>query len=221
MMEKKEILIPIPERKTAIKGDLTVSSDAKGIVLFAHGSGSGRFSPRNQYVAKMFNQKAIATLLIDLLTEEEEKIDALTGEYRFDIDLLSRRLMAATRWLKQNATTRKLPLGYFGASTGAAAALVAAAQLPDDVKAVVSRGGRPDLAMEYLPRVRAPTLFIVGGKDTQVLELNRKAMEKLTAEKRLEIVPGASHLFEEPGKLDEVVRPSIDWFVAKLSQVTK
>jgi dienelactone hydrolase len=200
-----------------IEGNLVVPPGARGVVLFAHGSGSSRFSPRNQYVAKMLNKAGIATLLIDLLTREEEEIDVQTGEFRFDVSLLSQRLTAATEWLKKNPSTKNLSLGYFGSSTGAAAALIAAAKLPESVRAVVSRGGRPDLAMEHLRKVRAPTLFIVGGRDTVVLELNKKAMENLLFEKKLEIVPGASHLFEEPGKLEEVAKLATVWFKAKLS----
>jgi dienelactone hydrolase len=200
-----------------IEGNLVIPVGARGVVLFAHGSGSSRFSPRNQYVAKTLNKAGIATLLIDLLTKEEEEIDMQTGEFRFDINLLSQRLKAATEWLKKNPTTKNLSLGYFGSSTGAAAALIAAAKLPESVRAVVSRGGRPDLAMEHLRKVRAPTLFIVGGRDTVVLELNKKAIENLLAEKKLEIVPGASHLFEEPGKLEEVAKLATGWFKAKLS----
>jgi dienelactone hydrolase len=216
-MSLEENLVRIPAAKAVIEGNLAVPARAKGIVLFAHGSGSGRFSPRNQYVAKMLNKAEMATLLIDLLTKEEETVDMRTSEFRFDIDLLSERLIAATEWIKKNPSTKNLPLGYFGASTGAAAALRAAAKFPEDVKAVVSRGGRPDLAMKYLSRVRAPTLLLVGGRDTVVLELNKEAMKNLLSEKKLDVVPGASHLFEEPGKLEEVARLSIDWFTAKLS----
>jgi putative phosphoribosyl transferase len=203
--------------KASIEGNLVVPLGAKGVVLFAHGSGSGRFSPRNQYVAKVLNKAGIATLLIDLLTEEEEEIDARTGQFRFDIALLSQRLITATEWLKKNPATKNLTFGYFGASTGAAAALIAATRFPDEIKAVVSRGGRPDLALEHLQRVKAPTLFIVGGKDAVVLDLNKKAMEHLSVEKKLEIVPGASHLFEEPGKLEEVAKLSTNWLLAHLS----
>ena len=213
----EENLVRIPAGKAILEGNLVMPDGAKGLVLFAHGSGSGRFSPRNQYVAKLLNKAGIATLLIDLLTKEEEAVDMRTSEFRFDIDLLSERLIAATEWIKNNPSTKNLALGYFGASTGAAAALRAAAEFPEDVKAVVSRGGRPDLSMEYLSKVRASTLLLVGGRDTAVLELNKQAMKNLLSEKKLEIVPGASHLFEEPGKLEEVARLSIDWFTAKLS----
>ncbi len=217
MKEKEENLnVRILVGRATIEGNLVVPMRAKGIVVFAHGSGSSRFSPRNQYVATMLNKKEIATLLVDLLTKEEEEEDVYTGRFRFDIALLTQRLVAATEWLMKNPATRNLSLCYFGSSTGAAAALIAAARFPQETRAVVSRGGRPDLALEYLPKVRAPTLFIVGGKDTVVLDLNRRAMEHLSAEKKLEIVPGASHLFEEAGKLEEVAKLAADWFKAHL-----
>jgi dienelactone hydrolase len=208
--------VKIQAGEATIEGDLNIPVGAKGIVLFAHGSGSSRFSPRNRYVAKELDKAGIATLLIDLLTKEEENIDLVTGEFRFDIELLSERLIRATEWLKQNPATRNLAFGYFGASTGAAAALIAAAKLPKDVKAVVSRGGRPDLALDYVPRVKAPTLFIVGGNDTAVIGLNKKAMKDFPAENKLEIVAGASHLFEEPGKLEEVAELATSWFLQHL-----
>lgn len=204
--------VRIPAGKAAIEGNLVVPQGAKGIVLFAHGSGSSRFSPRNQYVASTLNEAGIATLLIDLLTEEEEEIDMRTGQLRFDIDLLAQRLMAATEWVKKNPKTKDLAVGYFGASTGAAAALIAAAKLPGDVRVIVSRGGRPDLAEEHLPKVKAPVLLIVGGRDAVVIDLNKEAMKHLRAEKRFEIIPGATHLFEEPGKLEEVARLATAWF---------
>jgi dienelactone hydrolase len=207
-----EMLVRIPVGKTSIEGNLAVPPSAVGIVLFAHGSGSGRFSPRNQYVARVLNMAGIATLLVDLLTREEEEIDMSTREFRFDVDLLAQRLMSATEWLKKNPTTKNLSIGYVGASTGAAAALIAAAKHPESVQVVVSRGGRPDLALEYIPRVKSPVLFIVGGRDTVVIDLNKEAMKHLLAEKRLEIIPGASHLFEEPGKLEEVAKLVTDWF---------
>ena len=191
-------------------------SGAKGTVLFAHGSGSGRFSPRNQYVAKEFNKAKIGTLLFDLLTSDEEEEDMVTAEYRFNIGLLAQRLIGATEWLKKYTLTKNCAFGYFGASTGAAAALIAAAKLPNDIAAVVSRGGRPDLAADYLPQVVAPTLLLVGGWDTEVIELNKQAMEQMTAEKKLVIVPGATHLFEEPGTLEEVAKFSKDWFLRYL-----
>ena len=209
-VEEKEVTIPVG--KAVINGNLTVPQGAKGIVLFAHGSGSSRFSPRNIRVAREINEAGIATLLIDLLTEEEEQVDEFTGEFRFNIDLLAQRLVHATEWVKKNPDTKSLAIGYFGASTGAAAALIAAAKLPEHVKAVVSRGGRPDLAGEHLPNVKATTLLIVGGDDTEVLELNRKALKLIPAEKKLVVVPGATHLFEEPGKLEEVARLAISWF---------
>jgi putative phosphoribosyl transferase len=195
-----------------IIGDLTIPKGAKGIVLFAHGSGSSMFSPRNTRVAGEFNKARIATLLIDLLTSDEEAVDLSTGQFRFDIDLLSRRLVAATKWVKENPKTRSLAIGYFGASTGAAAALIAAAKLSSEVKAVVSRGGRADLAMEHLAKVKAPILLIVGGDDTGVLDLNRQALNQLRSEKKLEVVPGATHLFEERGKLEEVAKLATAWF---------
>src|SRR3972149_1996986 len=201
--------VKIPVGRVTIEGNLTKPPAARGVVLFAHGSGSSRFSPRNQYVAKALNKAGLATLLIDLLTREEEDIDTSTGEFRFDIDLLSQRLIGATKWLRENPATRNLAFGYFGASTGAAAALIAAAKTPTEVKAVVSRGGRPDLALEYLQKVKAPTLLIVGGDDMTVLELNKKAMQRLSVVKKLEIVPGASPLFEEPGKLEQVAKLSV------------
>ena len=217
MQKTKEEVVVIPVGRATIEGNLVIPIGARGVVLFAHGSGSGRFSPRNQYVAKVLNEAGIGTLLIDLLTKEEEEIDTATGEFRFDIGLLSQRLEVATEWLKQNPATKSLAIGYYGASTGAAAALIAATKFPKDVKTVVSRGGRPDLAMQHLQKGKVPTLFIVGGKDTVVLDLNKKAMEQVPAEKKLEIVPGATHLCEEPGKLEEVAKLSADWFLAHLS----
>jgi putative phosphoribosyl transferase len=204
--------VKIPVTSQVIEGNLAVPAGAKGIVLFAHGSGSGRFSPRNQYVAKYLNKSKIGTLLIDLLTQSEEETDEFTGQFRFDIDLLAKRLMGATSWFLHREDTKKFGVGYFGASTGAAAAVIAAANFPSETRAVVSRGGRPDLAMTYLPKVKAPTLFIVGGDDEEVLELNRQAYALVKAEKKLEVVPGATHLFEEKGKLEEVARLSTDWF---------
>jgi dienelactone hydrolase len=205
------IRIPVTPN-TAIEGNLTLPPNAKAVVTFAHGSGSGRFSPRNQYVAKTFNENNLATLLIDLLTVEEEQIDLSTAEYRFNIGLLAERLISATEWLKLDPSTQNMAFGYFGASTGAAAALIAAAKLTDDIKAVVSRGGRPDLAGDFLGQVRAPTLMLVGGDDTEVIELNKQALDLMSAEKKLIIIPGATHLFEEPGKLDVVAEFSVDWF---------
>jgi putative phosphoribosyl transferase len=205
----------------ALEGDLVIPEGAFALVLFAHGSGSSRFSPRNRHVARLLNKRRLATLLVDLLTAEEEERDATPGPryggLRFDIDLLSDRLMGATDWAAREPATQRLPLGYFGASTGAAAALVAAALRADRVGAVVSRGGRPDLADVALRDVRAPTLLIVGGNDPQVLELNRMALKLMGCVRQLEIVPGASHLFEEPGALDEVARLARDWFLRHLA----
>ncbi len=195
-----------------LEGNLVVPEGAEGVVLFAHGSGSSRFSPRNRAVARTLNESGIATLLVDLLTAEEEAIDRLTAHLRFDINLLAQRLIGATDWLLGAPETRSLRIGYFGASTGAAAALVAAPERPKAVAAIVSRGGRPDLAGAALPRVQAPTLLIVGGRDIPVIEMNRTALAELGCEKRLEIVPGATHLFEEPGTLEEVARLARDWF---------
>ena len=196
-----------------IEGDLTLTGGP--IVVFAHGSGSGRHSPRNQHVAAQLRHAGLGTLVIDLLTAEEEAIDIRTGELRFDVDLLARRLLAATDWLGRQEETSEVRVGYFGASTGAAAALIAAAGRPE-IGAVVSRGGRPDLAGAALARVRAPTLLIVGGADPQVLDLNRRALDLLKTERRLEIVPGATHLFEEPGALDQVAALARDWFTRHL-----
>jgi len=195
-----------------IEGNLTLPQDAAGVVLFAHGSGSSRHSPRNRYVAGLLNEAKLGTLLIDLLTSDEEVLDQQTAELRFDIGLLAGRLLAATGWLAEQEKTRELRIGYFGASTGAGAALVAAAERPDLVAAVVSRGGRPDLAGSALPRVHAPTLLIVGGSDLPVIELNQTALAQLRCEKSLVIVPRATHLFEETGALDEVARLAREWF---------
>lgn len=199
-----------------LEGSLCVPDGASGVVLFAHGSGSSRLSPRNRFVARELRKTGLATLLFDLLTKEEEEIDVHTAQLRFNIKLLTSRLTGATDWIKQGPDTSHLRVGYFGASTGAAAALVAAAERPDVVRAVVSRGGRPDLAGEALSRVKAPTLLIVGGNDIPVIDLNREAMRQLGAEKKLEIVPGATHLFEEPGALEEVARLAADWFLKYL-----
>ena len=216
MSEREENVIRIPVDSDFIEGNLRVPAGAKGVVLFAHGSGSSRFSQRNQYVANVLNDAEIATLLIDLLTKDEEEVDMRTRQFRFDIGLLTERLLSAAEWLNRNSRTRNLKLGIFGSSTGAAAALIAAAKLPGDVAAVVSRGGRPDLAMEHLAEVRAPSLFIVGGRDTVVIDLNKKAIGQVSAEKKLEIVPGATHLFEEPGKLEEVAKLATAWFLKHL-----
>ena len=208
MSPPAERLVHVRVDSLTLEGALAVPPAAGGIVLFAHGSGSSRKSPRNNFVARELRAGGLGTLLMDLLTPEEDALRAT----RFDIDLLTRRLTAATRWLADQPETKALPLGYFGASTGAAAALKAAAALGPDVRAVVSRGGRPDLAAPDLPRVQAPTLLIVGGLDDVVLDLNRRAYETLTARKELVVVPRATHLFEEPGALEEVARLARDWF---------
>jgi dienelactone hydrolase len=208
----EERLVHLSTGPVTLEGNLSLPEGARGVVLFAHGSGSGRHSSRNRYVARLLNQAGLATLLIDLLTADEEAVDLQTAHLRFDIGLLAQRLVGATDWLTQQPDTRHLRIGYFGASTGAAAALVAAAERPDVVGAVVSRGGRPDLAGPALPLVRAPTLLIVGGSDVPVIGLNRAAFEQLRCEKQLVIVPGATHLFEEPGALDEVARLAREWF---------
>lgn len=211
MISVAERSVYIPSEAGLLQGELDVPADARGIVLFAHGSGSSRFSRRNRQVAEYLQSEGLATLLFDLLTETED----LQYPNRFDIPLLARRLLSATQWVQQEPRARGLALGYFGASTGAAAALQAAAQLPE-VRAVVSRGGRPDLAMVHLAQVRAPTLLIVGGNDDTVLRLNREALAHLQIPKALEVVPGASHLFEEPGALEAVARHAADWFLQYL-----
>lgn len=206
-----QVIIPADGRR--LHADLVVPGDASGVVAFAHGSGSSRLSPRNQLVAQELQQAGLATLLLDLLEEDE----AQDRRKVFDIELLALRLLSAARWLGDNPSTCRLPLGYFGASTGAAAALVAAARNPGTLAAVVSRGGRPDLAMRWLPQVKAPTLLIVGGNDAPVLQWNRDALERLIIEKELVVVPGATHLFEEPGALEEVARRACRWFARHLS----
>lgn len=211
-----EATVVVPAGGVALEGTLAVPAGAGGVVLFAHGSGSSRHSPRNRFVAAELRRARLATLLIDLLSGEEEALDARTAELRFDIGLLAGRLVAATDWLAAQASTGRLPVGYFGASTGAAGALVAAAQRQDLVGAIVSRGGRPDLAGEALGRVRAPTLLIVGGEDHAVIQLNRDALARLRAEKALEIVPGATHLFEERGALERVAELARDWLARHL-----
>jgi putative phosphoribosyl transferase len=195
---------------------LTIADGAIALVLFVHGSGSSRHSPRNQFVARTFNNAGLATLLFDLLTLEEEAIDLRTREHRFNIGLLAERLVHATKWAQQQEQTRDLRIGYFGSSTGGGAALVAAAEIPQDVGAVVSRGGRPDLAGEALPKVQTPTLLIVGGNDDIVIELNEQARDQLRCKVKLEIVPGATHLFEEPGALEKVAKLASDWFVNQI-----
>jgi putative phosphoribosyl transferase len=212
--ERTSLLIPAGD--AVLQGDLVIPAGAPGVVVFAHGSGSSRHSPRNRLVAATLNEAGMGTLLVDLLTPDEERADRLSGEYRFDIGLLARRLVAIIDWLRHGRKS-PLPIGLFGASTGAAAALVAAAERAEDVTAVVSRGGRPDLAGPALPRVRAPTLLTVGGADDQVLELNRRALELLPGEKLLVVVPGATHLFEEPGALEQVARLAVVWFSRHLA----
>ena len=208
----EERLVRVAAGPATLEGNLSLPERARRIVLFAHGSGSSRHSPRNRYVAQVLNEAKLATLLVDLLTPDEEAVDLRTAHLRFDIGLLAGRLVGVTDWLTQYPDTRELRIGYFGASTGAAAALVAAAPRPDAVGAIVSRGGRPDLAGPALARVRAPTLLIVGGNDFEVVELNRRALALLHCEKQLEIVPGATHLFEEPGALEAVARLAREWF---------
>jgi putative phosphoribosyl transferase len=205
--------VQIQAGRVVLSGNLTIPENATGLVLFAHGSGSSRHSPRNQFVARTLNDAGLATLLFDLLTPEEEATDMHTREHRFNIGLLAKRLVHATRWAKQQEQTRNLQVAYFGSSTGGAAALVAAAEPPQDVGAVVSRGGRPDLAGDALPKIQAPTLLIVGGNDDVVIELNEMARDQMRCEVKLEIVPGATHLFEEPGALEKVAKFAIDWFV--------
>ena len=216
-LTKHERAVRIPAGRDVLDGDLVVPVDARGIVLFAHGSGSSRHSSRNRFVAGELQDAGLATLLMDLLTAAEERRDVYTAEYRFDIELLGVRLTAAVDWLSQEPSTAALGVGLFGASTGAAAALIAAAERPARVRAVVSRGGRPDLAGAALSRVAAPTLLIVGGDDEPVITLNQEALAQLGCEKRLEIVPGATHLFEEPGTLERVAALARDWFIAHYS----
>ena len=213
MQPSPRVQVSIPADGRQLEGELIVPGGASGVVAFAHGSGSSRHSPRNQFVAQVLQQAGLATLLLDLLEEDE----ARDRHKVFDIELLALRLLAAARWLGDNPTTRSLALGYFGASTGAAAALVAAARDPGRVAAVVSRGGRPDLAMRWLPQVKAPTLLIVGENDEPVLQWNRDAYERLGVEKDLVVVPRATHLFEEPGALEEVAQHACRWFVRHLS----
>jgi pimeloyl-ACP methyl ester carboxylesterase len=217
--KSEERLVRVDIGPVTLDGNLTRLEAAQGIVLFAHGSGSGRHSPRNRHVARLLNEGKLATLLVDLLTLDEEAIDLQTAHLRFDIGLLAERLIGVTDWLAQQPQTRDFPIGYFGASTGAGAALVAAAERPQAVGAIVSRGGRPDLAgREALARVRAATLLIVGGNDVPVIGLNQAAYAQLRCEKQLVIVPGATHLFEEPGALDEVARLARDWFQRYLTR---
>ena len=205
--------VRIPAGRAMLDGNLTLVDQKKALVLFAHGSGSSRHSPRNQFVARTLNEAGLATLLFDLLTPEEESVDLYTREHRFNIGLLAERLVHATKWAKRQKQTADLRIGYFGSSTGGGAALVAAAELPNEIGAVVSRGGRPDLAGEALPKVKAPTLLIVGGEDHVVIELNEQARAQMKCECKIEIVPGATHLFEEPGALEHVAKLASDWFL--------
>lgn len=211
-----ECPVRITAGEVMLEGDLCIPENAGSVVVFAHGSGSSRSSPRNRYVARTMRQAGMATLLFDLLTAREEAEERYTAHLRFNIPLLASRLVGATEWLKANTATADFSIGYFGASTGAAAALVAAAELPQMVGAVVSRGGRPDLAESSLAKVKAPTLLIVGGRDYQVIELNQHALNMLKVVKELAIVPGATHLFEEPGALEEVARLASEWFTRHL-----
>ncbi len=209
----EELLVMVPSGQLSLEGTLAVPAHSSGVVVFAHGSGSSRHSPRNHYVAEVLQEAGLATLLMDLLTEREDAAEARGAMLRFDIRVLAERLIDATRWLGDHPSVGRLPVGYFGASTGAAAALVAAADPAGDVAAIVSRGGRPDLAGEALTRVTAPTLLIVGGNDHAVVEMNAAALEQLRCLKRLDVVPGASHLFGEPGTLEQVAELARDWFI--------
>ncbi|MDQ3973491.1 MAG: dienelactone hydrolase family protein [Actinomycetota bacterium] len=209
--------VRVPAGGVTLDGDLGLPAELRGVVCFAHGSGSSRHSPRNRFVAETLREAGLVTLLMDLLTPEEDAIDVRTRELRFDIDLLAARVVDAVDWLGAQPSTAELSVGLFGASTGAAGALVAAARRPDAVAAVVSRGGRPDLAGEALEQVRAPTLLIVGGADTTVLELNRQARQRLSGPAQLEVVEAAGHLFEEPGALEQVAALARDWFQRQLA----
>jgi len=217
---QEQKLVHVSAGPVELEGNLSLPSNASGIVLFAHGSGSSRHSPRNRFVAEQLKRAGLATLLIDLLTAEEEIADRSSGHLRFDIQLLAQRLGYVTDWLKQNPSTRALKIGYFGASTGAGAALLTAAGHPQDVAAIVSRGGRPDLAGDALLRVKAPTLLIVGGEDHDVIRLNETALAQIPGEKRLDIIPGATHLFEEPGTLEQVASLARQWFDRYLISTT-
>lgn len=211
-----EVSIPVPN--ALLSGTLHLTESAAGLVIFAHGSGSSRHSPRNRYVAKVLHKAGLATLLFDLLTTDEEEVDRITAELRFNIEFLAERLIQATQWVLQQIQYGQFTIGYFGASTGAAAALVAAARHSSAIRAVVSRGGRPDMAGSVLAQVQAPTLLIVGGNDAQVIGMNREAFDQLRCEKKMEIVPGATHLFEEPGTLEQVAELARDWFVSYLER---
>src|SRR5438128_1797691 len=208
--------VEIQAGHAVLSGNLTIPKNAVALVLFAHGSGSSRHSPRNQFVARTLNDAGLGTLLFDLLTPEEESVDLYTREHRFNIGLLAERLVHATKWADQQPQTRNLRFGYFGSSTGGAAALVAAAEFPNVVGAVVSRGGRPDLSGETLPKVKAPTLLIVGGEDHVVIDMNEQARAQMRCEVKIEIVSGATHLFEEPGALERVAQLASDWFALLL-----
>lgn len=212
----KTIAVEIETDNSLLKGDLQIPANATSIILFAHGSGSSRFSPRNRYVAQELNQNGLGTFLFDLLTAEEETIDTQTREYRFNIQLLAQRLLMVTDWISNHKDYSDLKIGYFGSSTGAAAALIAAAERSTIVRAVVSRGGRPDLAGDSLSLVNAPTLLIVGGLDDVVIDLNNEAKSKMNCEVKLQIIPEATHLFEESGKLEEVVNLASAWFLNKI-----
>jgi putative phosphoribosyl transferase len=221
--------VRIPAGTAALDGDLTIVrhgesvrrriGQAKALILFVHGSGSSRHSPRNQFVARTLNQAGLSTLLFDLLTPEEESVDLYTREHRFNINLLAERLVHATKWAEQQKQTQDLRIGYFGSSTGGGAALVAAAEVPDEIGAVVSRGGRPDLAGDALAKVKAPTLLIVGGEDRVVIELNERARAQMKCECKIDIVPGATHLFEEPGALEKVAKLASDWFLNHVDRI--
>jgi len=215
-VDRRAVRVPL-EDGAGLEADLSVPSEARGVVVFAHGSGSSRLSPRNRFVAGRLEAEGLATLLLDLLTAREEREDLVTGRFRFDVDLLARRLLSAIRWVSEQPELADLRVGLFGASTGAAAALQAAAAAPERVAAVVSRGGRPDLARQALLHVRAPTLLIVGGADEPVLHLNQQALLLLGCHKQLEVVPGAGHLFEEPGALERVAELAVRWFVRYLA----
>jgi dienelactone hydrolase len=222
-VREREVRVPVesapkagPVHAVSLEGNLALPEGAKGLVLFAHGSGSSRFSPRNRFVARSLQEAGLATLLIDLLSPQEEALDVRTAELRFDLPFLARRLAEVIDWLEADPQTQNLPVGLFGASTGGGAALMAAVERPERVKAVVSRGGRPDLAAPVLPRVSVPTLLIVGGEDAPVIAMNQEAFERLRGEKQLWIVPGATHLFEEPGTLEQVANLAVDWFQTRL-----
>jgi len=215
---EQENIVTVEAYSAELEGDLLVPEGAQGIVVFAHGSGSSRHSPRNKLVARHLREAGLATLLFDLLTAEEDAVDRRTREYRFDTGLLAERLVGATDWLLEQPEAEGLHIGYFGSSTGSAAALIGAAERTEVVGAVVSRGGRVDMAESALPQVEAPTLFIVGGRDAEVLQLNRRMLPALQVENELEIVQGAGHLFEEPGTLEEVADLARQWFVRHLTQ---